>query len=304
MTPSDAAQGPPAKGALSRLWSGAPGATLRVALAVLPLLWLSRTLRWRDVLRGALALGPGWLCLAIATQFCSMALGAVRWRILLRAYGADPRALPPLLTLLRHCMVGQYFAMLPTGIVGEAVRGMRVAHCLPTPSTSYVLLFVERLAGLLGLLILATLSGLFAPTFRAAGAGAAMRVGFGLALALTLVGFALPQAARRVPAITRANEIPGLPPEDVREDRRRWLMQVQEDISADKLAARIDSVIEVLVDEVDEEGTIARSKADAPEIDGLVYVDGFFAAEPGDFIKVKVVDADHHDLYAAPVARG
>ena len=81
-------------------------------------------------------------------------------------------------------------------------------------------------------------------------------------------------------------------------------MQVQEDTAADKLAERIDSIIEVLVDEVDEEGTIARSKADAPEIDGLVYVDGFFAAEPGDFIKVKVVDADHHDLYAAPVARG
>ncbi len=101
-----------------------------------------------------------------------------------------------------------------------------------------------------------------------------------------------------------ANEIPGLPPEDVREDRRRWLMQVQEDISADKLAERIDSVIEVLVDEVDEEGTIARSQADAPEIDGLVYVDGFFAAEPGDFLKVRVVDADHHDLYAEPVGQG
>ena len=102
----------------------------------------------------------------------------------------------------------------------------------------------------------------------------------------------------------RANEIPGLPPEDVREDRRRWLMQVQEDISADKLAARIDSVIEVLVDEVDEEGTIARSQADAPEIDGVVYLDGFFAAEPGDFLKVRVVDADHHDLYAEPVGQG
>mgnify|MGYP000995148934 FL=1 len=102
----------------------------------------------------------------------------------------------------------------------------------------------------------------------------------------------------------QANEISGLPPEEVREDRRRWLMQVQEDISADKLAARIDSVIEVLVDEVDEEGTIARSQADAPEIDGVVYLDGFFAAEPGDFLKVRVVDADHHDLYAEPVGQG
>ena len=102
----------------------------------------------------------------------------------------------------------------------------------------------------------------------------------------------------------RANEIPGLPPEDVREDRRRWLMQVQEDISADKLAAKIDSVIEVLVDAVDDEGTIARSEADAPEIDGLVYVDGFFDAAPGDFLRVKVIDADHHDLYAEPVGQG
>jgi ribosomal protein S12 methylthiotransferase len=101
-----------------------------------------------------------------------------------------------------------------------------------------------------------------------------------------------------------ANGIPGLLPENVREDRRRWLMQVQEDISADKLAARIDSVIEVLVDEVDEEGTIARSQADAPEIDGVVYLDGFFAAEPGDFLKVRVIDADHHDLYAEPVGQG
>jgi len=98
-----------------------------------------------------------------------------------------------------------------------------------------------------------------------------------------------------------ANELPGLPPEQVREDRRAWLMQIQEDISADKLAAKIDSEIEVLVDAVDEEGIIARSKADAPEIDGLVYLDGYFDAEPGDFLKVKVIDADAHDLYAEPV---
>ncbi len=101
----------------------------------------------------------------------------------------------------------------------------------------------------------------------------------------------------------KANALPGLPPENVREDRRRWLMQVQEDISADKLAARIDSEIEVLVDTVDEEGVIARSKADAPEIDGLVYLDGFFAAEPGDFLRVRVIDADTHDLYAEPAER-
>jgi len=95
-----------------------------------------------------------------------------------------------------------------------------------------------------------------------------------------------------------ANTLPGLLSAKVREDRRRQLMSLQEDISAEKLAAKIGSEITVLVDEVDDEGTLARSTADAPEIDGLVYLDGFFDAAPGDFLHVRVIDADHHDLYA------
>jgi ribosomal protein S12 methylthiotransferase len=95
-----------------------------------------------------------------------------------------------------------------------------------------------------------------------------------------------------------ANALPGAVPDEVREERRRRLMDVQEDISAERLAAKIGREITVLVDEVDEEGTIARSSSDAPEIDGLVFVDGVFDAEPGDFLRVRVVDADEHDLYA------
>jgi len=95
-----------------------------------------------------------------------------------------------------------------------------------------------------------------------------------------------------------ANALPGAVPEDVRDERRRRLMEVQEDISAELLAAKIGREIVVLVDAVDEEGTIARSSADAPEIDGLVFVNEFFDAEPGDFLRVNVVDADEHDLYA------
>ena len=95
-----------------------------------------------------------------------------------------------------------------------------------------------------------------------------------------------------------ANKLPGAVPDDVREERRRRLMDVQEDISAELLAAKIGREIEVLVDAVDEEGTIARSAADAPEIDGLVFINEFFDAEPGDFLRVQVVDADEHDLYA------
>jgi ribosomal protein S12 methylthiotransferase len=89
-------------------------------------------------------------------------------------------------------------------------------------------------------------------------------------------------------------------PDEVREERR-CLMDVQEDISAERLAAKIGREMTVLVDEIDEEGTIARSSSDAPEIDGLVFVDGVFDAEPGDFLRVRVVDADEHDLYAEKV---
>ncbi|SDI59172.1 ribosomal protein S12 methylthiotransferase [Propionivibrio dicarboxylicus] len=98
-----------------------------------------------------------------------------------------------------------------------------------------------------------------------------------------------------------ANALPGAVPDEVREERRRRLMDVQEDISAELLAAKIGREITVLVDAVDDEGVIARSSADAPEIDGLVFVNDFFDAEPGDFLQVRVVDADEHDLYAEPL---
>jgi len=100
-----------------------------------------------------------------------------------------------------------------------------------------------------------------------------------------------------------ANELPGAVPDEVREERMRRLMEVQEDISAELLAAKIGREIEVLVDAVDEEGTIARSSADAPEIDGLVFINDFTDAEPGDFLRVTVVDADEHDLYAEFVSK-
>ncbi|MDR1934001.1 MAG: 30S ribosomal protein S12 methylthiotransferase RimO [Candidatus Accumulibacter sp.] len=99
-----------------------------------------------------------------------------------------------------------------------------------------------------------------------------------------------------------ANALPGAVPDALREERRRRLMDVQEDISAELLSAKIGREITVLVDEVDEQGTIARSSSDAPEIDGVVFIDGYFDAAPGDFLRVRVVDADEHDLYAEPAA--
>ena len=99
-----------------------------------------------------------------------------------------------------------------------------------------------------------------------------------------------------------ANALPDAVPEEVREERRQRLMELQEDISADLLAAKIGREIDVLVDEVDDEGTIGRSAADAPEIDGLVFINDHFDAAPGDFLRVRVIDADEHDLYAELVA--
>ncbi|MCL2021684.1 MAG: 30S ribosomal protein S12 methylthiotransferase RimO [Betaproteobacteria bacterium] len=98
-----------------------------------------------------------------------------------------------------------------------------------------------------------------------------------------------------------ANALPDPVPEAEREERRRRLMELQEDISAAKLAEKIGRQMTVLVDAVDAEGTLARSMGDAPEIDGVVYVDDFFAARPGDFLTVKITDADAHDLYAEAI---
>jgi ribosomal protein S12 methylthiotransferase len=98
-----------------------------------------------------------------------------------------------------------------------------------------------------------------------------------------------------------ANELPDPVPEDVKEERRERFMIRQAEISRAKLAARVGQRLTVLVDEVLEDQVIARSHADAPEIDGTVIIDGPWDLAPGDFIEVKVTGSAQHDLYAEPV---
>ncbi|MDR0717652.1 MAG: 30S ribosomal protein S12 methylthiotransferase RimO [Azoarcus sp.] len=96
-----------------------------------------------------------------------------------------------------------------------------------------------------------------------------------------------------------ANALPGAVPAELREERRARLMAFQEDISTQCLEARIGSEMTVLVDEVDEEeGALARSPGDAPEIDGLVMIPDGEGLEAGDFVRVRISDCDVHDLYA------
>ena len=96
----------------------------------------------------------------------------------------------------------------------------------------------------------------------------------------------------------RANELPDPVPEAVREERRARFMAVQAAISRAKLARKVGATIEVLVDGVEGNTAIARSRADAPEIDGCVRVKGAKGARPGDFLAVRVTSAGDHDLEA------
>ncbi|MDO8294140.1 MAG: 30S ribosomal protein S12 methylthiotransferase RimO [Gallionella sp.] len=95
-----------------------------------------------------------------------------------------------------------------------------------------------------------------------------------------------------------ANALPGALPEAVREERKALLLRHQEDISTQRLERKIGRRIKVLIDEIDEEGAIARSEGDAPDIDGLVYITDGHDLEVGEFAEVNVIDCDVHDLYA------
>ncbi len=95
-----------------------------------------------------------------------------------------------------------------------------------------------------------------------------------------------------------ANELPGAVPDDVKQERQARFMAVQAAISAKRLARRIGTEITVLVDAVEPGLGIARSMADAPEIDGVVRVTGARGLKAGEFARVRVTSADTHDLEA------
>jgi len=96
----------------------------------------------------------------------------------------------------------------------------------------------------------------------------------------------------------KANELPNPISPAEQQDRLEEFMQVQAAISADKLAGKVGQTMTVIVDGEDEYGTLARSQADAPEVDGVVNIEGIFGIEPGEFIEVEITGSDEHDLYA------
>ena len=97
------------------------------------------------------------------------------------------------------------------------------------------------------------------------------------------------------PATEMANQVP----EDVKEERFHRFMQLQQEISAERLKQKIGQTLDVIVDEIDDEGIIGRTKADAPEVDGLVYIENLSGApvKVGEFIKVTITHSDEYDLW-------
>jgi len=97
----------------------------------------------------------------------------------------------------------------------------------------------------------------------------------------------------------RANELPDPVPEAIKEERRARFMALQETISAARLKRRIGSTLTVLVDAIGANGAIARSTADAPDIDGVVHIAPHATLTAGEFARVKIVASDTHDLKGA-----
>lgn len=97
------------------------------------------------------------------------------------------------------------------------------------------------------------------------------------------------------PATEMADQVP----EDVKEERFHRFMQLQQEISAERLKQKIGQTLDVIVDEIDDEGIIGRTKADAPEVDGLVYIENLSgtSVKVGEFIKVTITHSDEYDLW-------
>lgn len=97
------------------------------------------------------------------------------------------------------------------------------------------------------------------------------------------------------PATEMADQVP----EDIKEERFHRFMQLQQEISAERLKQKIGQTLDVIVDEINDEGIIGRTKADAPEVDGLVYIENLSGApvKVGEFIKVTITHSDEYDLW-------
>lgn len=100
-----------------------------------------------------------------------------------------------------------------------------------------------------------------------------------------------------------ANQLADHVPEELKQERLARFMAVQEAISAEKLKSRIGNVETILVDEINGDEAIGRTRSDAPEIDGVVYLANAEGLMPGDLVEAEITGSDGHDLWASPPNR-
>ena len=94
-----------------------------------------------------------------------------------------------------------------------------------------------------------------------------------------------------------ANALPDPVDETVKQARWERFMSLQQSISAKKLQQKVGTMQTILIDEVSDEGSIGRTRADAPEIDGLVHLPGITEFRPGDIVEAEITGADDYDLW-------
>lgn len=99
----------------------------------------------------------------------------------------------------------------------------------------------------------------------------------------------------------KANDLPDHVPDEIKQERYDRFMQLQQRISTERLKLKVGQTLQVLIDEVDEEGAIGRCFADAPEIDGCVYLNGEDDVKPGDLVNVLIEHSDEYDLWGSKV---
>jgi ribosomal protein S12 methylthiotransferase len=99
----------------------------------------------------------------------------------------------------------------------------------------------------------------------------------------------------------KANDLPDHVPDEIKQARYDRFMQLQQEISTERLKQKVGQTLQVLIDEVDDEGAIGRSFADAPEIDGCVYLNGEANVKPGDLVNVLIEHSDEYDLWGTKI---
>jgi len=190
----------PAPSRFARLWSSPFFRLVRALLVVLPLFWLLQKLDFPAIVSGVEQVGALRLTLGLALQLCISLVVSVRWRVLLSTYRST--RLPSLAALLRANLVANYLSLLPVPAADEGVRVARTLDAFPPGSPfPWLVLVIERICGLVGLLLLPPFANLLARTALDVTASRALFFGSVVACCLALPALTLPSLLARRPQL-------------------------------------------------------------------------------------------------------